>query len=252
MYLTKEILRTHGRAIEWVGSITDTNALSDSPKPFEIAASRLEIDEDANRAHLRTHWLAVKWCHEQSFSKSQLTEHTERIFPTNKDVFCSKTCTRVILVLPQIRPLADIVQFKEFYLFRLHVWCTGKNMLKFGVCWPWDIFFFGELENQLIFSFGLASFPPIHQIPFHTTAFHTPICLDASHRIHSRADAQIDNDTRIHRKQYGRRRRPFYCYRSASYDYCGSLTIYRIVHSAPAGLTLLAHSVRSPGVVLTR
>ena len=28
--------------------------------PFQIAAKRSEIDENANRAHFRIHWLAVK------------------------------------------------------------------------------------------------------------------------------------------------------------------------------------------------
>ena len=36
--------------------------------PLKILTNRLEIDENANRAHLIRHWLAVKWCHKQSES----------------------------------------------------------------------------------------------------------------------------------------------------------------------------------------
>ena len=41
---------------------------------IEIAAKRLEIPKNGNRAHFRTHWshwLAVKWCHEQTCSFRQ-------------------------------------------------------------------------------------------------------------------------------------------------------------------------------------
>ena len=43
-----------------------------------LRRSPIEIHENANRAHLRTHYLAVKWCDEQSYSfrqpKSQMSE----------------------------------------------------------------------------------------------------------------------------------------------------------------------------------
>ena len=45
---------------------------SKSPPPFQIAAKWLEINENANWANFRTHWLAVKWCREQSYSFRQI------------------------------------------------------------------------------------------------------------------------------------------------------------------------------------
>ena len=35
---------------------------------YQIPANQLEIDKNVNRAHLRTHWLVVKWCHKQPYS----------------------------------------------------------------------------------------------------------------------------------------------------------------------------------------
>ena len=39
--------------------------------PFRLSAKRLEIDENISRAHPKTHWPSVKWCHEQSCSFCQ-------------------------------------------------------------------------------------------------------------------------------------------------------------------------------------
>ena len=36
--------------------------------PFKLLTRRLAMDNNISRAHLRTHWLAVKWCHEQSYN----------------------------------------------------------------------------------------------------------------------------------------------------------------------------------------
>ena len=35
------------------------NQVGVEASPFQIAVRRLEIDENVNRTHLRTHWLAV-------------------------------------------------------------------------------------------------------------------------------------------------------------------------------------------------
>ena len=54
-----ELIGTRGQAIEWAYPDLLT------PKPgvknfhFQIAAKRLEIDDNVKRAHLITHWLAV-------------------------------------------------------------------------------------------------------------------------------------------------------------------------------------------------
>ena len=32
--------------------------------PFQISTNRLELGQNVNSAHVRTHWLALKWCNE--------------------------------------------------------------------------------------------------------------------------------------------------------------------------------------------
>ena len=44
--------------------------------PFEIAAKRLEIDENINRARLIRHFLAFNLCHKQSYSMSERRSDT--------------------------------------------------------------------------------------------------------------------------------------------------------------------------------
>ena len=39
--------------------------------PFQTTAKRLKMNENVKGAHFRTHWLAAKWWHEQSFSFCQ-------------------------------------------------------------------------------------------------------------------------------------------------------------------------------------
>ena len=74
MYVNEELLDIHGWAIEWAYPGPQLLVI---PKQevekslFHITAKRLEINENVNRADLRTHWLVVKWCHEQSYSFRQ-------------------------------------------------------------------------------------------------------------------------------------------------------------------------------------
>ena len=46
--------------------------------PFQIAANQLEVVKNVNRTHLRTHWLATKWCNEQSYSFRQSPQMSKR------------------------------------------------------------------------------------------------------------------------------------------------------------------------------
>ena len=46
--------------------------------PFKISANRLKIDENVNRAHLKTHWLAVKRYNEKSYNFSPKPQMGER------------------------------------------------------------------------------------------------------------------------------------------------------------------------------
>ena len=59
-------METHGWAIKWVKPEPHISRHTQNggegkveKSDFQIAAERLEINENVNRSHLRTHWLAV-------------------------------------------------------------------------------------------------------------------------------------------------------------------------------------------------
>ena len=66
-----ELIGTHGQAVEWTyphPRVTFYPQTGEVEKPpFQISANRLELDENVNRTHFKTHWLVVKWCNEQSY-----------------------------------------------------------------------------------------------------------------------------------------------------------------------------------------
>ena len=57
--------------------------------PFEIAAKRLEIDENVKRAHLRTHWLAVN---------DAMNSRTAFAKAPNEYLLCLRSSTMCVVV----------------------------------------------------------------------------------------------------------------------------------------------------------
>ena len=57
-----QLIGTHGWAVEWAYPQPPRHPPKPGGRkvPFTISANLIEIDEDVNRAHLRTHWLAIR------------------------------------------------------------------------------------------------------------------------------------------------------------------------------------------------
>ena len=61
-----------------LSTISQISQTAGRTSTFKIAVKLLEIDENVNRAHFTTPWLAVKWCHGQLCSFLQILKWATR------------------------------------------------------------------------------------------------------------------------------------------------------------------------------
>ena len=71
MCVNGELIGTHVSAIEWAYPQPQSPTPGSPKFPFQIAAKRLDIDENVNRARLFGHFLALNICfeHRTAFAK---------------------------------------------------------------------------------------------------------------------------------------------------------------------------------------